>query len=883
MKRWSKIGLSALCLVSFSVANFSQSSLNWTREVSAENAKAEIWTTYNSYTVLQDPDSMTGKYVSSPLKQAVDEANPLRVDMCQGESEGAQIILTAKEDISSYDLTVSDLTRVGGEEKIPSSDIDVYKQHYLDSVGDSSALEERIKENVPTGEMWPDILIPMDAVKKVGENTVKAGDNQGISIEIEARSGDETDEGNYTPAGTYRGEVTLTLENEETILPLIVTVRAVDLTENHYISTCASSGLSGSNRKTYETLMEDWHTMCQYAPEASSSPERMVEEVSRYWDNPAFTNYEITCYDEYRFYKNVFALAQASDEEHNYLSKALVYMQGQDEPSNAKDAGNYAMKYVNQKKRVINQLESMHPGAENAVLRALLKTTIEAIPMYFAHGNWHKTMLASDFDVDGYLERGEKLPYTFCFSTATCMFGEEVYEEHKNVTSQPMFTYVNGTYPFTGYASLNYGSGFRMLGWLSAEMDIAGKLFWDSDMVRHMVPGINNYVSRAYYEDAIAFGTLGGNGYLIVSAKKYGEPDEWLPTIRLRNFRDAAEDYDLMYELEELYASKLNRYGISSMNFDGWMEWIYNKGFDCAFYVPDNGSAVSEMKTIAMDLYELANSPYNVLLSGVEIEGKTATATFYAEADSVTANGNSLTKVGGKYVYSWDLNESEKISLTFSKAGEETATLTADVFDFGTLKDGLQKMTAENVSNYATSSLPGYNETKVPAGTVTFENGLFKADIPRAVVGENGLTNIDLMDYTPWFTLNADLFGVEDLREIYYVNMKIRIVLKGAPVDDKGKSSDKIVMTVGALGMSDMLLGTNGTEINSFVFDERHKVAGEEYVYERNLSFLVEHVSTGKVAGIGFMLKSFHGNLYTMGATIEVSNLWYSDYPFGEK
>lgn len=891
MKKVVKVGLSALLASAFATSYFP----SWTAEktrVAAANAKAELWTTHNSYYVLQEPDSMTGKYISSPQKVAVSEVAPLQVEMCQGESEGVQLLMTAKEDISYYNLSVSDLAQVGGDGVIPSSDIDVYKQHYAQELALESSWRE---QNIPyKGTKYPDIIIPLDSVVRLKENTVENGKNQGISIEIEAKTADET------PAGTYHGTVTLTIEDEVTELPLVVQVRNIDLTEHHFLSSGASGGMSSATRATYEMLMEDFHLMTQFMPGSASSPERTIEELERYWDNPAFTNYEITSWqDAGVFYKYVYAIAQASTPETNYLSKAVVYIQAADEPADAKAAGTLTQTYVDAKERVIAQLPSMFPGDDQKTVawRETLAQTIRDITLYIPHGNWHVNMLAEDFDVSGSIAATGKLPLTFCFSPETVMYGEEVFLEHQAVAGQPMWTYDNGVWPEMGYTLPNYGHALNTLGWFCAETDMVGKLFWDIDMVRHMIPGVNTYESRDYYNDSNCFNTTGtgGNGCLVVQAKKYGEPDEWLPTLRLRNFRDGSEDYDLLYELEELYNSKLSGHGLSELDFDKAMEWVYDKGFDWRWYVSDDGSAVKEMRKIAMDLYDLANSEFNFVLGGIEKVGTKATATVYADAETLTINGQTIAKKDGKYVFSWNYSDAPMVNISMTKDGV-TKTFSASVYDFGTLENGLKNLTSENVMNYVTSSVEGLDVEKIPAGTASFENGTLKFNITRALEGDkiddNGnvvydqynnpvqITLMDTMGYMPRFTLGANMFDVTDMKEIFYVNMTIRIKLKGTPVF-RGNQIDHFSMTVAALSDMDVILGTVGTPVNSYTFTDEYLTS--DGWYERTLCFLVEHVSDFKVAGLGFTFMSFHANPYNMGAFVEIPELYFSAYPYGSE
>lgn len=891
MKKTLRVGVSALMLATCTLSNFSLGAT-----AIADSLDSEIWTTYNNYYVMQDPDCMTGKYVSSPTKMSVSENDPLYIEMCQGETEGTQIIITAKKDISYYNLSVSDLTLIGGDAKIPSSNIDVYKQHYVDATYGKEWSELKTL-NIPMTDMWPDILIPIDSVVALNENKVQKGKNQGLSIEVETKSSDETaGVENYTPAGTYQGMVTLTIDGAIKEIPLIVKVRDIDITEHHMISTAASAGMPSANHKVYEWLMEDYHLMCQFMPGSMSSPEQCVAEVQRYWGNPSFTNYEITPYDYNKFYKYMYALAQASDPDHNYLSKAWVYLMPMDEVGNGATVGKYAENYVKQKDKLIAQLEAMFPGsdAETVAWRATLTQTIRDIPIYATQDG--KTTFASDYDVGGYIERDGKLPITFCYATQNVFHGEQMLEEFSSVASGPMLTYGNFSWPHMGYTFNNYGAAIQSYGWFCSETNMAGKLFWDLDMYRHLNAGTNTYESRAYYEDACAFGQEPGDGYLLVSAKKYGEPDEWLATLRLRNFRDGSEDYDLVYELEELYQSKIAGYGLDSFDFDEAMTWLYDKGLDGNKYVPDDGSTLVEMKKIAMDLYELADSDFNFLLGGVEKVGKIATATIYADADTLTINGTPVSKVGGKYVFSWDYSENPNLTVSMKK-GNTSETFSASVYDFGDLNNVTDNITQANYQQYLVSSTPGFDESKIPEGTASYENGVLKFNLTRGLEGtmidDNGnivrdkfgrpivISNIDIVGYSPQFSIGAGAFGVDDLRDVYYINMKIRIKLKDVPTFN-GKATDRFTLTVSALSEAELAIGGLGRANNDFVFSSEHLDPDGDGWYERTVSFLFDHITAYKVAAMGFVFSDYHGQYNNMGAYIEISNVYFSAYPFGE-
>ena len=141
--------------------------------VAVDAGDLHVWTTYNDYTVLQDPESMQKNRIVPPTVLSEDEGVCLSVTMGQGETEGAQLILTPDKDVSSFDLQVSPLTN--GEHEL--GDIEVFFQHYI-----TVAHPDELKySTVPMGQ-YPDMLVPLNKAKEYGENKVKAGKNQDILV-----------------------------------------------------------------------------------------------------------------------------------------------------------------------------------------------------------------------------------------------------------------------------------------------------------------------------------------------------------------------------------------------------------------------------------------------------------------------------------------------------------------------------------------------------------------------------------------------------------------------------------------------------------------------------------------------------------------------------
>ena len=122
-----------------------------------------VWTTYNDYSVLQDPSSMTADTVIPPTVLSEGENLSLSVTMGRGEREGVQVIITPTKAVSSYTLKAGDRTLEGGsggeDEIISAADMDVYKQCYVK--GTPTTNNPSAYRYVPTGR-YPDMLLPME-------------------------------------------------------------------------------------------------------------------------------------------------------------------------------------------------------------------------------------------------------------------------------------------------------------------------------------------------------------------------------------------------------------------------------------------------------------------------------------------------------------------------------------------------------------------------------------------------------------------------------------------------------------------------------------------------------------------------------------------------
>ena len=224
----------------------------------APAVKYEVWGADNLVSVVQET-TYNADYRKSSAK--------LEYAMAKGEIEYDQIIVTANEDISAIELKASDLK--SGDNVIPASDIQVYLQRYI-YCNDETKWEGKmgVKDHLAYNDAYyPDMLMYMDVAKKFSENTVKKGNNQGFTVQIQTKTN--------TTAGVYSGNFTLIVDGEETAIPVSVTVWDIEMGNSTgktlfytHNGTPLFNGEFDSTvemqRKYYELCL-DWN-ICQIRP-----------------------------------------------------------------------------------------------------------------------------------------------------------------------------------------------------------------------------------------------------------------------------------------------------------------------------------------------------------------------------------------------------------------------------------------------------------------------------------------------------------------------------------------------------------------------------------------------------------------------------------------
>lgn len=137
----------------------------------------------------------------------------------KGETQSAQLMITANEYVKGFSLETSDLSGESGT--FSKNNVKVYAERYVDIYMPYENPATRGKSTFAESGFYPDALVPIDSYKKRREDRIEKGNNQGIWVDVEIPSD--------AKAGIYEGKFILTLGEKEEKYDIPVTLNVYDL------------------------------------------------------------------------------------------------------------------------------------------------------------------------------------------------------------------------------------------------------------------------------------------------------------------------------------------------------------------------------------------------------------------------------------------------------------------------------------------------------------------------------------------------------------------------------------------------------------------------------------------------------------------------------
>lgn len=601
----------------------------------------------------------------------VAENNPVfRVSMTRNEYESAQIILTPEKDISAYSVTLGDLTSAEGK-TLKKENFSVYNQKYLNVTKQSDGFS--------TGFGWyPDALLPMETAEEYGENTVKAGENQGIWITC------------YCPkeqaAGTYEGTFTVHCDDKDYEIAASVTVYDYTLTDDitaksafaisrHFLNASGDDTLE--HYKAAYDLLLDYRLAGINLPTLVEDTNYYLASVREYYDKtPSYsvpysikynTSAADTDMDYDKFKDTIFALAEISlQDEKNYLDKAYLYLGSLiDEPTMGGTVDR-AVRISHQveitKEEIAAEMES-----DSAYAGALGAEIIDAV-RNFPH-------IVTNRYTDELYNDGEGVKYWVpLFDDFNSVARQEFYEN--SGVEYWWYGCIGPNNPFPTYQLDDYLITSRVASWMQKDYGASGNLYWDTCFWIDY-DGTYNRIDP-YTASPMHFPGDNGDGYLFYPGTKYGIGP--VASIRLHSIRDGLEEYEILNELEENYAAK-------GYDADGILQTLYKKLYSNAQVKKEVMNDPSVFAAAREELMELGviNQTFGAYITKVEERSTEAEFGVAAEKGvTVKINGEAVSPVSengtlNEYVYTVALDKAQNSFVLELEKDGKSATYSHDL------------------------------------------------------------------------------------------------------------------------------------------------------------------------------------------------------------
>lgn len=655
--------------------------------------QVEFWSVSALDKVLQKP--VNGVDYSSIKKEAV-----LKLDVLRGEYESTQIIMSAVNEVNAYDVQIFDLE--GPDGKIFNKEnIEVKKEMYIE-------VKTVYEPNGASRGWYPDALLPIDKAVEAKENSIDAGENQGLYITFNVPI-------MQTP-GLYTGNIIINYDGAEKVIPVSLNVIDYAISEETHTYSYFSVGWYqhlgeiDSSREMYRNYVKflakyrlSAGRMMHYDSFSLRSDEGIQTYVNETWDlikNYNVPNFEIPMthpvgMDAELLKKYIITFAEKSVEVgENLLAKAKIYGSSIDEPYAYGESALYGVKVTQ---------ENFNKGKENAVpeVLALKEKYPDKDPVFFdeiASSVEKIPLIVTTYYTKEFEEAGVE---TYCPKFSE-YHTEEMRAQYADQKEKWWYSCVDPRTPYPTYRIEDQLVSARSVGWMMSEYDVKGNLFWALD-VYGKYSGSNYQIIENPYANSERYPATNGDGFLLYPGAKYGIEGP-ISSMRLEAIRDGNEDYELLNDLRNTYAE----YGFSAQEIQRNISELLYSGTR----VSGDSLNYFDAREAMIQLINLAKSPAGVCIYGVH-DNKKGQITYEIAVNKGFAlkNDGELLKISSQdenrdyYILEIDLGKKNFIALSVNIEDKEYC------FDFH----------LANVSYYNAESLFNSSEFSDVTATVSAE------------------------------------------------------------------------------------------------------------------------------------------------------------------
>lgn len=601
------------------------------------------------------------------MQDDVDYANKrsarLVYDGVMGEYESYQLMITAESDIGSYSLETADLSGSAGT--FDAENFEVYHEYYHYVSQTSTSM------SVPG--YYPDALIPDELSIEAGENKVAAECNQGIWVTVYIPEG--------TKPGIYTGKFTLSVDGEQTEIPVSLNVRDYVLEEKSELRTLfmfrEQRMMEGELDSTLELKQEyyefflDYRINLNYVPMDTNDPQAFADSAKVYANDDRVNTYSFPASSEGGEWRNnenwrawLYAFAENSSPECDLFKKLIWYYVDEPEGMYGPEAGTvWALNEISTVNGII--MDVYEDILEDKTDRYAGLKQIEGWENYFLDP---PTLVTIKTDSDPRLKAASSI-----WCPGWGYFGEEsdreywmqIADEAYDAGTLQEFWWYGCMGPRAPYPTYHLDDELmtsRIVTWLGQKYGITGNLYW-SVHTEQNVYETPYFSGNPGYVDVSTLPT--GDGYLVYPGARYNHFGP-LPSMRLMSVRDGAEEYELLMDLEHKYDELKEVYG-ADYDSRALVSELYERIADGTKTIRD-ADLFDEIRGNLLDTAIEMSAEHGFLLGNVSVVDNIADVSFYVnEGYTVSHNGVVLTG-GTEYHVELDLTENSYLDLTITDA-----------------------------------------------------------------------------------------------------------------------------------------------------------------------------------------------------------------------
>ena len=566
-----------------------------------------VWSAYSTENLISDWDYFDGEE-ENKIYASRDKA--LNFSCLKNENEGAQLMISATEFITSYDFEVPDVTGENGT---------IGKDHFSVAAAYYVNIDFSNEKNAMSG-YYPDALVPFENFKKRRMNFIEKGRTQALYINLKT---DKT-----TPSGEFKGTGKLYINGEAIDIPF--NVKVYDATLPDAVHQNSAFGIwydqivygEGENsgpemdRKYYDFAVSKRLSPRELPPSYYTSTSTFIDNyVSEIAFNEkiASVRLPITESDDFKdkvknlltdlINKNLELISETGDNSINLFKKVFFYIDDEPFPEAFPLVRKHDLAIYQSKTELLHLLDG-HDDLKETFLSIPNVVTREYLPE-----------LVATEDTGGI--------QTWCplinhFNSSS---NRELYKQRQHPTDPSSqrqggehvwwYTCCDPQSPFPNYHLDSSAMLSRVCQYFVYDYGIEASLFWCVNYYSKYSRG--NTYRRDVWEDPISWQLCAGDGQFMYPGYTFGINGP-ITTLRLENLLASNEEYEYLWMIEQ----KVNEYNLNngtSYNANALMNKYYSRLFKNVIIDTDT----ENFEVVRREILDLIEKLYSNLNDGISV------------------------------------------------------------------------------------------------------------------------------------------------------------------------------------------------------------------------------------------------------------------------